>query len=164
MVNNHQGYPMRYVKAIGDNWEYHPEDTILMPGGPDGRYGTSQEGNGKCVYSKTKYPEWALRAIGYTVSYEAGLTSLDVTGSYTPRSSVNLYFAEHGYPHYALIDELSKSEDVEPYPMPWNFRDVEVLDVFSNTLDPLWSLTETWERQAPVVQKEVQKIYDLPRP
>ena len=163
MYQGHQGHPLRHELAIGDKWEFHPEDAINFPHGPEGRWGTAQEAQVKCVYAKTPHPEEALRVLGYMTGYEAGLEALAKSGNYSGRRSCYMAIADK-YPHFKQWDELMMSGIVEPYPMPWNFRDVEVLDVFRNSLDPLWSLTETWDRQAPIVQDEVQKIYDLPRP
>lgn len=163
MYQGHQGHPTRLELSIGENWDFHPEDAMNFPVGPLGRQGTAQESQVKCIYSGTKHPEEALRVLGYILSKESGLVSLEKTGNYSGRRSVYLEFADR-YPHFRQWDELMMAGIVEPYPMPWNLRDLEVSDKYTNTMNPLLQATADWVSQAPVVQGEIQKIYDLPRP
>lgn len=163
MYQGHQGHPVRLELSIGSNWDFHVEDAMNFPVGPDGRRGTAQEAQVKCIYSQTKYPEEALRVLGYITSHESGLASLEKTGNYSGRRSCYLEYAER-YPHFTEWDELMVSDIVEPYPMPWNLRDVEVLDTFTNTFAPLIAATTDWGTQAPIVQAEIQKVFDLDRP
>ena len=74
---------------------------------------------------------------------------------------------EHFYeefPYYREWVQFMDSGIVEPYPMPWNLRDVEVLDVFSAEFAPLFQAEASWEEQAPVIEKAIQAGIDLERP
>lgn len=165
MYQGHQGYPLRFMKSVGDTWDYHTQDAILLPVGPDGRRGTSWECHNRCVYAKTKYPEETLRLNAFVTSYDAGITSFEMTGNRSGRKSVvrDPRWNEQ-FPIYKALDELLTSGNVDPYPMPWNLRDVEASDVHENTMAPLIQGTATWDEQAPIVQAEMQKILDLERP
>jgi multiple sugar transport system substrate-binding protein len=159
--------PAGYKLRVGDQWDYHTEDTILLPVGPDGRQGTCHSANMMFVASSTKYPEEALRLIGAMTSTEAGVWATLTHGSTTvARQSVVTHPNMVAYnPAVVLIDALASQRGrVEPYPMPWNLRHYELTDIFQNTTDPLYQITGTWEQHAPIVQEECQKLMDQPRP
>ena len=164
----YQGYlgKLRHNKlAIGEEWDFHPEDAIVLPKGAHGRSGTAQEEDSKAVYSKTKYPEEALRLLGFLFSHEGGMFASETMGPWTARRSVlSDPMLVDPYPVLKDVVALWDSGSVEPYPMPWNLRDPEFSDTQSMLINPLRQGTATWAEQAPVVQSEVQKIFDLPRP
>ena len=161
----HQGFPRRKELSVGDNWDFHPEDAILFPKGPEGRRGTSQEGHYKCIWSDTKVPREALEFIGFITSVEGGKMGFARTGSYSARKSVWTDPENTSkYPIFIAMHELMESGIVEPYPLPWNLRDQEFTDIFKNLMNPLWQGTTTWEEHAPSVQRQIQAHFDLPRP
>jgi ABC-type glycerol-3-phosphate transport system substrate-binding protein len=161
----HQGFPRRRELSVGDNWDFHPEDAILFPKGPEGRVGTSQEGHYKCIYSGTKVPNEALEFIGFITSVEGGKIGFDRTGSYSARKSVWTDPANTSkYPIFLAMDELMESGRVEPYPLPDNLRDQEFTDIFQNVMNPIWQGTASWAEHAPGVQQQLQAHFDLPRP
>ena len=159
------GYLRTYKLAIGDRWDFHTEDAIILPKGADGRLGTAQEEDSKAVYSKTKHPEEALRFLGFVLSYEGGMYAADSVGPWTARRSVlsdPKLVAE--YPILKDVVAIWDSGNVEPYPMPWNLRDPEFSDAQNMLINPLLQGAATWEEQAPLAQDEIQRIFDLPRP
>ena len=151
--------------AIGDQWDFYPEDAIVLPKGRDGRIGTAQEEDSKAVYSKTKHPEEALMLLGFILSHEGGMFASETMGPWTARRSVlSDPMLVDPYPVLKDVVALWDSGIVEPYPMPWNLRDPEFSDAQNMLIDPLLQGTATWEEQAPLAQSEIQKIFDLPRP
>ena len=163
-----QGYhrdPVKQITQVGDKWDYHPEDCCWWPKGPQGRFGTCHEYMVFMVGALCKHQEEALRVIGALTGYDIGLEQIAISGAYSARSSCyrDSPIAQE-IPIFKDTDELMRSDIVEPYSLPWNFRDSEALDAYINTSTPLWNGTATWEEQAPIVQQEVQKVYDEPRP
>jgi ABC-type glycerol-3-phosphate transport system substrate-binding protein len=151
--------------ATSTEWEWFPEDTMLMPVGAQDRRGTSQESQIKVIYSQTKHPEEALLLVDVLTGTEAGKIGLQNHGGMSARASVyddpELW---EQFPHYKDHHELMLSGIVEPYPMPWNFRDQEVLDAHKNLFAPLYQGAQTFDEIAPLIQEEIQKIFDQPRP
>jgi ABC-type glycerol-3-phosphate transport system substrate-binding protein len=165
MLQAHQGQPMRTRASVGDNWEFHTQDCMILPVGPEGRRGTSWECHNRCVYAKTKYPQEALQLNDYLTSYEAGMISLGITGNRSGRKSViSDPKWQADFPIYQAMDEVLTSGIVEPYPMPWNLRDVEATDTHKNLVNPMVDGQMPWETQAPTAQREMQSLFDLPRP
>jgi len=163
MFQGHHGWVSRLNKDC--EWGYDPKDSLLMPVGAQGRRGTSQESHMKCVYSQTKHSAEALRLSAFVTGTEAGKLSLQTHGGLSARKSVyNDPELWESYPHYKLHHETLLSGIVEPYPMPWNFRDQEVLDAHKNLFAPLYDGSTTFEEVAPTIQEEIQKIVDQPRP
>jgi ABC-type glycerol-3-phosphate transport system substrate-binding protein len=159
----HHGWVRRLEKDC--EWGFEAKDSILMPVGAQGRRGTSQESHMKCVSSETEHVEEALRLCAFITGTEAGKLGLEAHGALSARKSVyNNPELWERYPHYKLHHELLMSEAVEPYPMPWNFRDPEVRDAHSNLFAPLYAGEQTFEEIAPAIQEEIQKIFDQPRP
>jgi len=165
-TNAHAGDPRAHQLRIGDNWEYHPEDTLLCPVGPDGRQPQCHSSNMFMIGSQSKYPEEALRVVALVSGTEAGIWDImRIGGTPVARHSVLSSEITLGInPALAIIDGLALAGTVEPYPMPWNFRYKELLDIFRNTWEPLMSGTKSWEEQAPIVQEENQKLMDKDRP
>ena len=165
MFQGHPGWIRRAEIAIGDTWDFHSQDAIILPKGPGGRTGTCQEGDFECVYSKSEHPEEALRLMGFLTSYEGGMLATDLGGCWTGRDSV---FSDpkwaSGYPSFADVAAIWDAGIVEPYPLPWNLRDPEFSDAYTNLMDPLLQGTASWEEQAPIFQAEGQRIFDLDRP
>jgi maltose-binding protein MalE len=162
-----QGYhrdPQTKWLAIGDKWKFNREDAVLIKG-PQGRYGTCQESYHECIGVQTKQPVEALKFIGFYTNLQNTLKALDANGFQCAR--------HRGYtetplakivPFYLAVDKLLQSGSVEPYTLPWNFRDDEARDKYYNTTLPLFNITKTWKEQAAASQAEVQKVYDQPRP
>lgn len=162
-----QGYhrdPQRCWLRIGDKWKFYREDACLLKG-PQGRYGTCQENYNDCIGFQSKVPQEALKYIGFETNYENQLAQMEVTGRIISRHKV---YTESPLskttPLYKAAAELLVSGKVEPYTLPWNFRDDEARDKYYNTTLPLYNCTKTWKEQAPISQAEVQKVYDEPRP
>jgi ABC-type glycerol-3-phosphate transport system substrate-binding protein len=165
MLQAHQGQPMRTKAGVGDKWEFHTEDCMILPVGPEGRRGSSWECHNRCVYAKTKYPQEVLKLNDFLTSYDAGMISLGITGNRSGRRSVIAdpkWQAE--FPIYKAMNDVLDSGSVEPYPMPWNLRDVEANDTHNNMVRPMTDGAATWDAQAPLAQKEMQALFDLPRP
>ena len=163
LTQGEHGHPYRLLQGIGDNWDFHPEDCMHFPPGPDGRWGTAQETQVRCVSALTEHPEAALQCLDYQTSFEAGLISIPLTGTFSGRRSVYEHFSNE-FPYYRDWVEFMDSGIVEGYPMPWCLRDVEVLDVFRAEFAPLFQAEVTWEEQAPVIEKAIQAVFDLDRP
>ena len=165
MLQAHQGQPMRTKAGVGENWEFHTEDCMILPVGPEGRRGSSWECHNRCVYAKTKYPQEVLQLNDYLTSYEAGMISLSITGNRSGRKSViaDPKWQEE-FPIYKAMDEVLTSGTVEVYPMPWNLRDVEANDTHNNLVRPMVDGQEPFETQAPIAQQAMQSLFDLPRP
>ena len=87
------------------------------------------------------------------------------SGAFSGRKSVyrDPQFAET-MPIYKQFDELMTSGVVEPYSIPWNLRDIEYSDKWTQLGAPLRDGTATFDEHAPVLQEEIQKLFDLPRP
>ncbi len=165
MIQAHQGQTMRTKASVGDMWDFHTQDCMMLPVGPEGRMGTSWECHNRCVYAKTKYPQETLELNDYLTSYEAGMISLGMTGNRSGRKSVLADPKwQDEFPIFQAMDEVLTSGIVEEYPMPWNLRDVEVREVQNNTLNPISNGLMTWEEQAHIAQREIQAVFDLPRP
>jgi ABC-type glycerol-3-phosphate transport system substrate-binding protein len=149
-----------------DKWDYFPQDTQLAPLGPDERQPQCHSSNMFMVSNLSKHPAEALELIGYMTSTEAGVWNALVTGcSHLARQSVITHpKVLELNPAYNILDALYLTGEIEPYPMPDNYRYKELLDIYRNTTDPLRLATKSWEEQAPIVQTEVQKLMDLPRP
>lgn len=163
MFQGHHGN-MRQLEKRSE-WDWNPEDTMLMPVGVQGRRGTSQESQLKCINPQTKHPMESLRLAAFLTGPDSGRMGLETHGGYSARKSVyddpTLW---ETYPFYKDHHELMLSGIVEPYPMPWNFRDPEVLDAHRNLFAPLYAGTESFEELASTIQEEIQKIFDQPRP
>ena len=164
MLQGYQRDPQRKWLEIGDKWDFHREDTCLIVG-PEGRYGTCQESYNNSIGIQSKIPDEAMRFIGYFTNHDNSLLGLEANGmqaarhrtySETPLAQI--------IPFYKAADEIMLSGKVEPYTLPWNFRDDEARDKYYNTTLPLYNLTKSWEEQAAMSQAEVQKVYDQPRP
>ncbi|MFH1086510.1 MAG: extracellular solute-binding protein [Chloroflexota bacterium] len=164
MYQGHHGHPFRFKSSV-KTWEFHTQDAILLPVGPDKRRGTAWECHNRCVYAKTPNPQETLKLNTYLTSKDAAMEVLGITGNRSGRQSVYRdprWAAE--FPIYKDLDELLMAGTVEPYPMPWNLRDVECSDSWSNNAGPIYTGVEAFAKQAPTVQREMQKIVDLPRP
>jgi len=154
----------RFVKQI-TKWKFYPEDYVFRKG-REGRYGTSTEVKMRCVSSQTKHPQEALILAAWMCSTEAGIWDIMVQGS--GRAGTKGAFADPKvqaqFPVYKEMHRLLTEGIAEPYPIPWNLRDQEFTDTWVNLSTPLLQGEKNWQEQAPVIQKEIQKLFDQPRP
>ena len=165
MGNGYQAHPLRFKKSVGDKWDFHTQDAIFIPKGPDGRQGTCQESHLKCVWANSKNPEAAFRFAAYATSREAGLIGIKESGAFSGRKSVyrDPQF-EAEYPIYKEFDQIMSSGIVEPYSIPWNLRDIEYSDQWTQLGASLRDGSKSWEESAPGLQGKIQDLFNLPRP
>lgn len=165
IYQGHQGHPQRFKSSVGDKWEYHTQDCLYLPPGPDGRVGSSWHTHMRCISGLTKQPEETMKLAAYLTSHEAQMIALKLTGNRGARKSVygDPSWSEE-FPHYKLHDEILRAGKVEPFCMPWNLRINEFEDIYAQLMDPLINASTPWAQHGPLVQKEVQQVFDLPRP
>jgi ABC-type glycerol-3-phosphate transport system substrate-binding protein len=161
MQQHHQGGPNRTKLRVA--WAFNMSDYIVLPPGPDGRIGTSQETQNWYVGGLTKYPEQALHVLGFFTGREAGLFEiLEAESGYSGRFSVWTDPAVLEYsPVYADGAELLNTI-VEPGAFPWNLRWAEFNDAFTNLHRPLAEGEVPWDEQAPVLQRECDAVFAQP--
>jgi hypothetical protein len=161
----HHGHPQRMVSSVGDKWEYHSQDTMYLPPGPDGRVGSSWHCHLRCMSTLTEHVDETMRLNASLTSHEAQMIALKLTGNRGARKSVYSHPSwQEDFPHYMIHHEILMAKKVEPLGIPWNLRLDEFDDTFSQLIVPLNTGTATWVEQGPTIQDEVQRIFDLERP
>jgi len=165
IYQGHHGHPQRFKNSVGDKWDYHTQDCMYLPPGPDGRVCSSWHCHVRCVPGITEHPQETLELAAYLTSSEAQMIALTMTGNRGCRKSVYGDPSWHDeFPHYKQHDEILRAGSVEPFCLPWNLRLNEFDDTYGQLRAPLTNATKTWDEQGPMMQAEIQKIFDLPRP
>jgi multiple sugar transport system substrate-binding protein len=150
-------------KTVEDRFEW---DCLLGPKGPGGKRGYSLFILNMCIASTTKYPQESYQLLEYLASQETALWALEAQGQPTCRLSVMrspVALAVH--PVWARVaDWMEDGVNTGPLPMPWNLRSQEAQDAWTNLSPAVQYGEEPLESGAQMLQREIQQIFQLPRP
>lgn len=165
IYQGHHGHPQRMKSSVGDKWEYHSQDAMYLPPGPDGRVGSSWHCHLRCLSALTEHPEETMRLNASLTSSEAQMIALTLTGNRGARKSVYSDPKwQEDFPHYMMHHDILMAKSVEPLGIPWNLRLDEFDDTYNQLSAPLITGTASWAEQGPILQSEIQRIFDLDRP
>ncbi|MEX1020093.1 MAG: extracellular solute-binding protein [Litorilinea sp.] len=150
------------VRIIEDRFEL---GVVLLPVGPEGRYGSCYSGNQYMLNSATENPEEAYGLLQYYSSADAGIFQV-VTGVRMPNGHKSAWTNEdvnNVSSIYGICDSVL-TEGIEPFPMPRNTRFTEANNIFQNEIDLVWEGQADWASQAAVIEERVQEVLDQDRP
>jgi multiple sugar transport system substrate-binding protein len=150
------------VRIVEDRFDL---GVILLPVGPEGRYGSCYSGNQYMLNSASEHVEEAYGLLKYYSSAEAGIHQV-VTGIRMPNGHRSAWLDEdvnNVSNIYGICDEVL-SEGIEPFPMPRNTRFTEANNIFQNELDLVWEGQADWASQAALIEQRVQEVLDMDRP
>lgn len=161
LFNADPGQPRGARAQVGDRFDV---GGVLMPVGPDGRFGTSHVGNQWMISSKSKFADEAWRFLLRLTETDIQVLRILENGIHGGRRSawLDLKVAQFA-PELPMCVPVVDNDLLEPFPMPWNLRFTEVNDVYRNESDLLWNGDEAFGYRE-TVQAKVQAVMDEPRP
>jgi len=161
MVCADPGSPTGARAKVGDRFEV---GAVLMPVGPQGRFGTSHCGNQWMISMKSKHPVETWKFLLRLTETDMQVARILENGIHGGRRSAWLdYQVAQVAPDLPLCVPMVDAGLIEPFPMPNNLRFTEVNDVYRNLSDLMWNGEESFEFSA-TVQEKVQAAMDEPRP
>lgn len=137
-------------------------DAARMPKGSAGKIGGMVHIGGESMYSKTKYPQQAFRALTFLESKEFALNRAATEGGFVPRKDVFSDPSLLNRPMFAMVKQ-ALDDNPPPYFTPYNFRTSELQSVVDQGTDVFWTGQSSVKEGIPKLKQDIQTVLDKPR-
>lgn len=152
---------MTTASQIGDRFRM---DATLVPKGPTGKRGSQGHVDMWALYDKSKHKDEAWLLMKHFTSREQGPFLLQEHGNPGARPDAWSDAVAMAPAMFKVFKDFMDKEGPGPLAVPYNFRMLEIGQVATKALDPMWTGQQSPDQVIAAASGQFQALLDQPRP